>query len=120
VSEFDDTSDMTEEECRQMLRIVGDERDALREERDEARAELAEARRDVEHLYELVERQSDLLRGVVDALRGPPPPDTAWSVHDAPELAVAAKAELAEARRERRKLGRTKRNGAREGTKSAR
>jgi Spy/CpxP family protein refolding chaperone len=42
-NEFDDTSDMTEEECRQMLRIVGNERDALREERNEARRELREA-----------------------------------------------------------------------------
>ena len=30
MSEFDDTSDMTDDECRQMLRVVAAERDALR------------------------------------------------------------------------------------------
>jgi len=64
------------------------------------RAELAEAQSECAHLQELVIRQGEKLRAVVNALRGPPPPDTAWSVHDAPELAVATVAELAEARRD--------------------
>ncbi len=54
-NEFDDTSDMTEEECRQMLRIVGNERDALRGELAEARRDVAALRAALTGALELVE-----------------------------------------------------------------
>ena len=57
-----------------------------RAERDEARAEERDA-------DALIQRQAALLTGVVNALKGPPPPDTLWSHHDAPELAAQARAE---------------------------
>ena len=44
----------------------------------------------------LRERMSDILKRTAIALRGPEPPLTAWSWHDLPELAEAAKASALE------------------------
>lgn len=70
-------------------------------ERDEMAAKYTRLLRTVDEMreeenasYELISRQGDLLRGVVNALKGEPPPDTLWSVHDAPQLAAAMVAAL--------------------------
>ena len=57
-------------------------------------AELKDLRDEAEHYDDLIARQGALLRGVVNAIKGPPPDDTLWSHHDAPELAAGVMAEL--------------------------
>lgn len=65
MSEFDDTSDLTDDECRQLLRAVAHERDALQTE--------------VERLLDLLERAGSCLHSwglrdevfaAIDAARG--------------------------------------------------
>jgi len=72
-------------------------------------AELEALRDEAEHYDDLIARQGALLRGVVNAIKGPPPDDTLWSHHDAPELAEGVMAELealrADAARLRELLG---------------
>lgn len=57
---------------------------------------IRELRAENNFTTELCNRQADLLRGVVNALKGAPPPDTTWSHHDAPELALKAAKALRE------------------------
>jgi len=62
--------------------------------------ELKESQDEEDAAYKLTQRQSDLLTGVVNALRGPPPEDTWWSHHDAPQLAKKAIESIKELERE--------------------
>lgn len=96
-NEFDDTSDMTEDECRQMLRIVGNERDALREEREEARREN-ERLRDALDTIEC-ETYSTSIRDIARAalIGREVNKDECFT---SSEIIEGLKAELAEARRE--------------------
>lgn len=61
---------------------------------------IAELEEEEVSMTDVIIRQGDLLRGVVNALKGPPPPDTSWSHHDAPELAQNLVNELAAIRSE--------------------
>ena len=66
MSEFDDTSDMTDDECRLMLRVVASERDALRAERDDdRRREYGYSQQTVDALT----KERDALMAEVEALR---------------------------------------------------
>jgi len=82
-----------ENQYAKVMRLAAEEYEALAKELKESEEEEAFA-------YELTQRQSSLLTGVVDALRGPPPEDTWWSHHDAPELAGKAVERIKELERE--------------------
>lgn len=82
---FRDANSRAEAERERADRAIADMGNA------EARAEQSDD--ECRYAQDLAIRQGGLLRKAVNALRGPPPDDTLWSVHDAPELAAAVAAE---------------------------
>lgn len=91
-------SDISERLALQPENIGGPSRMDMLRERIEAKSEIDSLRARVAELEAertdddaLRERMADILKRTAVALRGPEPPLTAWSWHDLPERAAAAK-----------------------------
>ena len=72
MSDYDDTDDLTDDECRQLLRVIAHERDSLRAELAALRAQLEEARalqREAERVVSCRDNRLWVLRADLKAAR---------------------------------------------------